>query len=103
MATAMTVDEAARLLRVRPRTVRTWIKMGKIKASRIGKSYLIDDRDLRMALDQPSAEVAPDRSESIRRMRGILVGTGFSADAYMSEKRREADLENRALSGGEPA
>ena len=103
MATAMTVDEAARFLRVRPRTVRTWIKMGKIRASRIGKSYLIDDRDLQMALGQPSAEVAPDRCESIRRMRGILVGTGFSTDAYMSEKQREADLENRALSGGEPA
>jgi hypothetical protein len=77
--------------------------MGKIKASRIGKSYLIDDRDLRVALGQPLAEVGPNRSESIRRMRGILVGTGFSTDAYMSEKRREADRENRPLSGGEPA
>ena len=99
MASAMTVEEAAQLLRVRPRTVRTWIKSGKIRASRIGKSYLIDERELQRALNQPGQQAAPNRRESIRRMRGVLVGTGFSTEAYMADKRRDAERENRSMAG----
>ncbi|MXN76694.1 excisionase family DNA-binding protein [Burkholderia sp. 4701] len=55
-----TVDEAARILRVHPKTILRFIRDGKLNASRVGKAYRIRRTDL-AALAGDAAEPAPVR------------------------------------------
>ena len=42
----LTVEEAARVLRVQPETIRRGIRAGRIEAAMIGKGYRITDREI---------------------------------------------------------
>ncbi|RQQ26758.1 helix-turn-helix domain-containing protein [Burkholderia stagnalis] len=55
-----TVDEAARILRVHPKTILRFIRDGKLNASRVGKAYRIRRADL-AALAGEAPEPAPVR------------------------------------------
>lgn len=46
-----TPEEAARLLAVSPKTIRKWIRQGKLKESRAGRLLRIRERDLEAFLD----------------------------------------------------
>lgn len=46
------VPEVAEICRVTEATVREWIKSGKLKALKPGRSYLIDEEDLRFFLKE---------------------------------------------------
>jgi excisionase family DNA binding protein len=46
-----TILETAKSLRITPQTVRTYIKMGKIKGKRIGRPILIKESNLKEFLD----------------------------------------------------
>lgn len=48
MAELISVDEAAQQLQLQPRTVRGYIRSGKLRASRIGKQYRIRIEDLEL-------------------------------------------------------
>lgn len=41
-----TPDEVAEILKVTPWTVREWCKAGKLKASKPGRSWRIEEQDL---------------------------------------------------------
>ncbi len=41
-----TVKEAAQILRVHPRTVRRWLKEGKLKGKKIGRIWLIPKTEI---------------------------------------------------------
>jgi excisionase family DNA binding protein len=41
------IEEVSRLLDCTPKTVRNWIRRGHLKASKPGRSYLVDERELR--------------------------------------------------------
>lgn len=45
------IDEAARLLRVNPMTIRRLIKKGEIKAQKVGKQYRIPRSEIDKFLD----------------------------------------------------
>jgi excisionase family DNA binding protein len=60
----LTVAEAADLVGLHPETIRRWIRTGRLRATRIGRSYLIDADELRRA-----AEPEPDWVELIRASR----------------------------------
>lgn len=49
-----TTDKVAEILDVNPVTVRRWIRKGKLKANKIGKSYRIKKEDLEKFLDDNS-------------------------------------------------
>lgn len=51
----LTVDQAAELLQLKPQTVREYIKAGKLKANKIGKSWRILQSDV-MALVSGKSE-----------------------------------------------
>lgn len=46
-----TVEETAELLRVSTRTVRNYIKDGKLRASKLGKQYVIRESDINALLE----------------------------------------------------
>lgn len=47
-----TTDEVAAITRVTKETVREWIKDGKLKAIKRGRSYLIPEADLKTFLEE---------------------------------------------------
>ena len=58
----LTIPEVAELLKVHPRTVRRWIKAGKLKATAlpgrgsVGVEYRISEADLQAFLDARQAK-----------------------------------------------
>jgi excisionase family DNA binding protein len=42
----LTVEDAARLLQIHPRTLRIWLRQGRIKARRYGRLWRILESDL---------------------------------------------------------
>ena len=55
MTTFLSVNEAADELRVQPRTVRDYIRSGRLAATRIGKQYRIRVEDLRLLTGAPAS------------------------------------------------
>jgi len=49
-----TVPETAKALKVTPKTIRSWIKQGKIKSQRIGRPIFITQNNLREFLQASS-------------------------------------------------
>jgi len=49
-----TCQEVAGFLRVTPKTVRAWIKEGKVKAKQIGRAYQIPESELRRCMSLES-------------------------------------------------
>ncbi len=47
----LTVPEAARRVGKNPETVRRWIREGKLRASKVGTQHVIEEADLRMAME----------------------------------------------------
>jgi len=46
-----TTGEAAKLLQMNERTIREWIKTGKLKATKPGRSYFISEDAIRALID----------------------------------------------------
>ena len=65
--TYLTVQEVAELLRLNPRTVRNWIRDGRLKAKKITastKGLLVDQRDALGLLTDAGPEDAEDIGEA---------------------------------------
>ena len=60
-----TVDDAARHLRVHPKTVLRYIRDGRLRATRIGKSYRILRRDLEAFTGAAPAPTEPVRVSAV--------------------------------------
>ena len=52
MTQLYTTDEVAEVCRVKKETVREWIKGGKLKAVKRGRSYLITEEELKNYLEE---------------------------------------------------
>jgi len=59
----LTTKEAAKILGVLPRQVTRLIGAGKIKASKIGRDWIINEKDLNDYLDRRRSPGRPRRKE----------------------------------------
>ena len=74
------VDQVAELLNLHVRTVRNYVREGRLKAVRIGKQYRIAREDLEAMTGRPVAEREP-----VRRHRYIEVSSIVEIDAISQE------------------
>ncbi len=54
--TIYTVDETAEILKIKPRTVREWIRTGKLKSFKLGDLVRIHEEDLQALIDKSRNE-----------------------------------------------
>ncbi len=47
-----TIEEAAEILKIKPRTVRAWIEQGKLKSFKLGDLVRIHEDDLQALIDK---------------------------------------------------
>lgn len=47
-----TVDETAKILKIKPRTVRAWINQGRLKSFKLGDLVRVHESDLQALIDQ---------------------------------------------------
>jgi len=50
--TIYTIEEAAEILKIKPRTIRAWIDQGKLKSFKLGDLVRIHEDDLQALIDQ---------------------------------------------------
>ncbi|WP_328794110.1 helix-turn-helix domain-containing protein [Herbidospora solisilvae] len=74
------VEQVANLLGLHVKTVRNYVRDGKLKAVRIGKQYRITREDLEAFTGQP---VVP---ETVRRHRAVEVSSVVQVDAISREQ-----------------
>ena len=61
MPEVLTIQEAAARLKLKPETVRDWIKAHKLKAVKLGRVWRVDAEDLdRLLRGEPTAEDLDD-------------------------------------------
>jgi len=78
MADLYSVDQVAELLNLHVRTVRNYVREGRLKAVRIGKQYRIAREDVEAMTGKPTAPL--DR-ESVPRRRHVEVSSIVEIDA----------------------
>jgi excisionase family DNA binding protein len=76
------VEQVAELLHLHVKTVRNYVREGRLKAVRIGKQYRISADDLAAMTGRP---VASFRPEPVRRERHIEVSSIVEIDAVSPE------------------
>src|SRR5579862_4848861 len=76
------VEQVAELLHLHVKTVRNYVKEGRLKAIRIGKQYRIAGEDLAALTGRPAASFRP---EPVRRERHIEVSSIVEIDAVSPE------------------
>lgn len=54
----ITVHEAAEILYIHPRTVTRFLTSGKLKGAKVGRSWRLDDKDVRDFFETLKAETA---------------------------------------------
>ncbi|GAA3072274.1 helix-turn-helix domain-containing protein [Streptosporangium carneum] len=74
------VDQVADLLGLHVRTVRGYVRDGKLKATRIGKQYRIAQEDLEAFTGRPAPA-----GETVRRRRHVEVSSIVEIDAISAE------------------
>ena len=98
----LTVEEAARRLKVNPQTLRRWIRSGLLPARKLGKkAYRISAADLEERVSLPTPAQAAQRTEAAHRLlvlRDRLQHRGLSVAELIAESR--AELEGRGAPGG---
>jgi len=72
------IDQVADLLGLHVRTVRTYVREGRLKAVRIGKQYRIAREDLAAMTGRPASAIEP---EPVRRDRHVEVSSIVEIDA----------------------
>jgi excisionase family DNA binding protein len=61
MPEVLTIEAAAERLKLKPDTVRDWVKAGKLKAVKLGRVWRVDAEDLeRLLRGEPTAEDLDD-------------------------------------------
>ena len=76
------VEQIARLLSLHVRTVRNYVRAGRLKAVRIGKQYRIAREDLEAMTGRPASAF---EREPVRRQRHVEVSSIVEIDAVSPE------------------
>jgi excisionase family DNA binding protein len=76
------VEQVAEQLRLHVKTVRGYVRSGRLRAVRIGKQYRIAREDLEAFTGRPAA---PPLRETVRRQRHVEVSSIVEIDAISAE------------------
>jgi excisionase family DNA binding protein len=76
------VEQVAELLNLHVKTVRSYVREGRLKAVRIGKQYRISGEDLAAMTGRPAESFRP---EPVRRERHVEVSSIVEIDAISPE------------------
>lgn len=98
--TAITVEQAAQRLQVKPNTIRTWIKQGRIPGRKIGRVYRIPEEALDQLVSGPSP--VKQATRSALSLLGRYPRPGRTLDDIMREKHEETDEEERRWEEAHP-
>lgn len=100
MTTTLTVGEAAERLRLKPDTVRRWIRQGRIPGLKIGHILRIREEDLERLLagEMPGTEYL--RAADVR---GMFADVPGSVDEFLREKHAETEREEKPGRKGQAA
>lgn len=91
MEELLSVDDVAARLQLRPRTVREYIRSGRLQATRIGKQYRIHIKDLKLVEGGTPLAAPTPGGASTRTAASVVV----RVDAASAEQeRRVSDLLN---------
>jgi excisionase family DNA binding protein len=60
MEDLLTVEQAAAKLQIAPKTLKDWLRAGRIKGVRVGRLWRIKERDLEAFVDQSADEDRAD-------------------------------------------
>lgn len=92
------VEKVAERLGLHVRTVRNYVRDGRLKATRIGKQYRIARADLEAFTGHP---VAPSERETVRRRRHVEATSIVQIDAISPEAAARLSGALSAAAGGE--
>ena len=102
--TYLTPEEAAKRLKVSPKSIREWLRTNKLQGARTGRLWRIREDDLKTFLFGPKEpEVRPwdslnreERIERIEMIQGKYVGgRPDTVDSFLRRKHAETDREER--------
>ena len=79
----LSVEQVARRLSLHVKTVRGYVREGRLKATRIGKQYRIARADLEAFTGQPAGDVAPVRRTRHADVSGIVDIDAISRESVM--------------------
>ena len=96
MSDLLTVSEAAIRLRVKPKTIRTYLNKGIIKGSKLGKAWLIQDDNITSSIN---------KSRTANRISLLGIAAKYRSDQtnsrnlddFLREKIEELEEEERKL------
>ena len=94
------VEQVADLLGLHVRTVRTYVRDGRLKAIRIGKQYRISGDDLEAFTGH---QIAPPARETARRVRHAEVSSIVQVDAISRDELSRVSTMITAAVKGRPA
>jgi len=90
----LNVQQAAAQYQVRAASIRRWIRDGDLSATKVGRSYLIAERDMRRALAMPRRRGRPSELQRTRRAnwfhrisfpRDAVAGLGFAGETWRTD------------------
>jgi excisionase family DNA binding protein len=103
MSRMMTVDQAAERLQVKPNTIRTWIKEGRIPGRKIGRVYRIPETALDAFVREVPMPASPPRRLTGHDLLGRFPRPERPLDVIMREKHEEVDAEEREWNKAHPS
>jgi excisionase family DNA binding protein len=92
MAQVLTVEQAAKKLQLKPRTVREYLKHGMIPGRKLGRSWRILETELEWFLSS-SHPMPPGKRISARGIGADI--EGLSSEEFIRRKQEEIAIENR--------
>ena len=102
MTRTITVEQAADRLQVKPNTIRTWIKQGRIPGRKIGRVYRIPEQGLDAFVSEMPLPTSRGHRLSGHDLLGILPRPERPLEMIMREKHEEVDAEEREWDEAHP-
>ena len=91
------VEQVAEMLNLHVKTVRNYVREGRLKAVRIGKQYRIAGEDLAAMTGRPTGSFRP---EPVRRERHVEVSSIVEIDAVSPETANRLMILGAAVGAG---